>query len=90
MINTNGLKMTGLRKAAGETKNLRGYYDASYLQLNYDTVTGEVWTDYFCSLGQNSWTEYHDAAVKVIGNIHTPKTMQELADMISAAIEDCE
>ena len=38
--NTHGLKMHGLRKAAGDTKGLNGYYSGQYVQINYDTVEG--------------------------------------------------
>lgn len=50
MLNTYGLKMSGLRKVAGETKSLSGPYSPEYLQLNYDRSTGEVWTDFFSSM----------------------------------------
>ena len=82
MVNTHGLMMTGLRKVAGETKDLSGYYSGQYLQLNYDISTGDVFTDYHCSLGQNWWTQYNDEAVINCRNISNPATMQDIADMI--------
>lgn len=83
--NTHGLTIKGLRKIAGETKDLRGYYSGQYLQLNYDPDTGEAWTDFHVSFGQNSWTRYRDNTV-VVGNISSPMTMQEIADMIARKV----
>ena len=47
---TNTLKIKGIKKIAGESKNLDGYCSSEYLQVNYNRVTGEAWTDYHCSL----------------------------------------
>ena len=40
--------MKGLKKVAGETKSLRGYYDSIYLQLCYNKETDEVFTIQHC------------------------------------------
>lgn len=85
MLNTHGRKMTGLRKAAGESKELRGYYDAAYFQINYDKCTGEVWTNYHYDLGHSSRTYYNDDDI-ISFNIHEPHTMQQLADCIASAL----
>ena len=83
-INTHGIKIKGLRKASGET---RSYIDAgSYDEIFYDRSTGEVWTRYQYSLGQNSWTQYHDINVIKICNTSRHMTMQEIADAIAQAI----
>ena len=62
-------KITGIKKAVGEYKraNEGGYYSASYGILMLDRSTGEVWCDYFCSLGHNEWKVYHDAAIIDLG-----------------------
>lgn len=85
--NTHGIKMTGLKQASGDTKGLRGYYSGEYVELFYDRATGEVWTVYQVSLGQNTWTQYHDPDVIKIGNYSDPATMQDLADDIYRAVE---
>ena len=77
--------MTGLRKAAGESKGLRGIYDAAYLQVNYDKNTGEVWTNYHYDLGHSCQTYYHDDDI-IFFNIHEPHTMQQLADYIASEL----
>lgn len=87
-INTYGIKMKGLRKACGETKGLSGYYSGEYIELFYDRNTGEVWTVYQYSLGQNTWTVYHDKNIIHIANISKPKTMQELANLIKTKAEE--
>lgn len=81
-IDTHGLKMTGLKKASGETRNY-GFYSPEYNEIFYDRATGEVWTVYQHSLGHNSWTEYHDPNVIKICNTSQHLTMQEIADGIS-------
>lgn len=86
MINTHGLMIKGLRKASGET---RCYSDAaSYDEIFYDRSTGEVWTRYQCSLGQNSWTSYNDTNIVKICNTDHHMTMQQIADAIADTIKD--
>lgn len=85
-INKHGLKMHGLKAASGETRNY-GYYSGHYIQISYDTDTGDVLTDYHCSLGQNSWTRYHDPAIITVATAADHMTMQEIADAIARAVE---
>lgn len=84
-INKHGLKIDGLKKASGETANYGAHSDL-YDEIFYDRATGEVWTKFQCSLGQNSWTEYHDANVVKIGNTQQHMTMQQIADAIWEAV----
>ena len=85
-IDTHELKMTGLKAAAGSTKDLTGYYSGLYEELFYDRSTGEVWTVRQWSLGHNTWTVYHDPDVIKIGDLSEPTTMQEIADMIAMEV----
>lgn len=85
-INKHGLKMHGLKAASGETRNY-GYYSGHYVQISYDTDTGDVLTDYHYSLGQNSWTRYHDPAIITVATAADHMTMQEIADAIARAVE---
>lgn len=80
-VNTHGLKMIGLKKASGSTENY-GYYSGMYDEIFYNVETGEVWTVFQCSLGHNSWTEYHDENIVKICNTDEHMTMQEIADCI--------
>jgi hypothetical protein len=86
-VNTYGMTMKGLRKAASETKGLKGYYSGHYVQISYDKSDGEVLTNYHYNLGQNSWTEYHDQDIITIGNYSSPATMQEIADKIAETVD---
>jgi len=86
-INKYGYKMAGLKKAAGETKQLSGRA-GEYLELFYDKRTGEVWTKYQYSIGSNSWTVYHDPNIVKVCNVYIPKTMQQIADLIVDAMFD--
>lgn len=78
-INTYGLKMTGLRKAASETKCL-SRYRSPYVQISYDRETGEVITNYHAS--ENSWSDYHNADIYTVCRASVPMTMQQIADAI--------
>ena len=80
------LKIKGIKKIAGESKALCDFYAGRYLQLNYNKKTGKAWTDYFCSLGQNSWKEYHDKNIINCGNITEQVTMAQIREMIEMAI----
>lgn len=85
--NTYGLTIKGLRKTAGETKGLQGYYSGEYVQISYDMSTGDIYTDYHYSLGHNSWSEYHDSDIVTICNASEPMTMQEITDAIYEAVQ---
>lgn len=85
-VNKHGLKMRGLKAASGETRNY-GYYSGHYVQISYDTDTGDVLADYHYSLGQNSWTRYHDPAIITIATTADHMTMQQIADAITRAVE---
>lgn len=84
-INMHGLRIKGIKQASGETAN----YDAwapEYDEIFYNCATGDVWTVYQYSLGQNSWTEYRDRDIIKIGNTQCHMTMQEIADAIWEAV----
>ena len=53
------MKITGLKKAIGDYRcfNAGGRFSPEYGRLMYDKETGELWTDYFYSLGHNTWKE---------------------------------
>lgn len=84
--NTYGLTMRGLRKAAGDTKGLTGYYSGHYVQISYDTSDGEILTNYHYSLGHNTWSQYHDSDIITVCNASEPMTMQQIADAIVEAV----
>ena len=88
-VNTHGLMIKGLKQASGNTRNY-GDYSSEYDEIFYDMNSGEVWTRYQCSIGHNSWTEYHDPDVIKICNTGRHMTMQEIADAIAQAIADRE
>lgn len=80
-VNTYGIKVKGIRKASGNTVNWAPR-SGGYTEIFYDRGNGEVWTVDQISLGQNSWTDYHDPAVIKICNTSRHMTMQEIADSI--------
>lgn len=80
--NKHGLTIKGLRKASGNTVNWTAR-SGGYTEVFYDKSSGEVWTVDQVSLGQNSWTEYHDPSVVKVCNTSRHMTMQQIADAIS-------
>lgn len=82
MTNTHNIKMTGLKKAASETKLIREN-SGNRVQISYERETGKVYSDF--RVGCNSWVVYDDA-IQTIGFAERPMTMQEIADMIAEAI----
>ena len=86
-VNKHGLKMTGLKKAAGYTENY-GAYSGHYVQISYDKNTGEILTDYHYSIGQNAWTAYHDRNIITICYTSNKMTMQQIADIVSDVVND--
>lgn len=87
-INKYGIKMHGLRQACSETKGLHGYYSGEYVQISYDKNTGDILTNYHYSIGQNSWTQYHNPSIITLCNICSPMTMQGIADLIHEKLND--
>lgn len=88
MLNTHGIKMTGIKAAAGATKGLQGCYSGFYEELFFDLRTGEVWTKSQYSIGHNSWTDYHDDNVVKVCDLSDPTTMQEIADLIKQRMDE--
>ena len=84
MLNKHGYKMVGLKKAVSEMPGEN--YNGLYLEVHYDKSDGKILTNFHCSLGQNSWSEYHDKNIITIGNYQSA-TMQTLADDIAEKIE---
>lgn len=84
-INKHDLKMVGIKAAAAETNGLSPY-DHGYVQISYDTKTGEILTNYHYSIGQNSWTQYNDPDVITVCYAHGKMTMQAIADAIAEAV----
>ena len=86
-VNKHGLKMIGLKKAAGYTENY-GVYSGHYVQISYDCKTGEVLTAYHYSIGHNEWTVYHDSNIITICYTSSKMTMQQIADAIIEIVND--
>lgn len=86
-INKHNLPMTGLRAAAGETRNSLPARNC-YIQISYDRNDGSILTDFYCSIGQQWWTNYHDGSIITVCTTSAPMTMQEIADRIEQAVND--
>lgn len=79
-----GIKMKGLKKAAGETKGLDGWN--GYAQISYDRADGEVMAEYHVSV--NDWTRYRSNSIISVCNALEPMTMQGIADAVALALDD--
>ena len=77
MLDKHGIKMTGLKKAAGETRGLCGY---GYVEIFYDHSDNTVWGDWHGT--HNEWSEYHDSDIECVCRTSKPMTMQQIADAI--------
>lgn len=67
------MKIKGLKSAVGDYQhaNAGGFFSPSYGCLMFDKSTGELWTDYFCSIGHNEWKVYHSDAIIDLGQLMT-------------------
>ena len=79
--------MKGLRKVCSETKSLHGYYSGEYVELFYNAQNNEVFTVYQYSLGQNAWNVFHDSSIIPCGVIDSPKTQEEIREIIAETLE---
>ena len=81
-------KFLGIKNVVTEARNNLGRNNL-YLQINVDTSTGRVWSDLYCSIGQNSWSEYVDKDVLNCGNISDQNvTMAEVKAMVEKKINE--
>lgn len=80
MINKQGLKMRGLKKASGET--IDWGTSGWYTQISYDTETGDIYTNDHCG---ESWSAYPPGVITVC---YTDRhmTMQQIADAIAESM----
>ena len=79
-------KIKGLKKIAGETKNLKGAYSPEYIEVFYDVNTHKAWSEYHYSIGKNEWTEYYDNNILNCGTISEPMNQKEIEEIIENEI----
>lgn len=84
-VNTHGMKMHGLKAAAGETRDVYPYA-GHYVQISYDTDTGDIYAHWHIDV--NSWIHYDNPAIFTAVRAMTHMTMQEIADAIAEAVAD--
>lgn len=80
------LKIKGLKKAASDSKKAIRE-NCTYLQLNYVKSEKRCFTDFLCSIGYNSWIQYHDNDYINCGFIKEKMTMKEIKEMIIIALD---
>ena len=89
-VNTYGLKMIGLKAAAGETKGI-SYYTGEYVQIAYDIDDGRVVTAFYSSVdrlddGDRPGTCY--GSIIIVCNATSPMTAQQIAAEIAERVAE--
>lgn len=79
-------KIKGIKKIASDSKQLKGFFDCGYLQVNYDKSTNKAWADYHYDIGHNTYTKYHDSNIVNCGILSDPTTMIEIVQLIKEAL----
>lgn len=85
-INTHGINinMDDLQICAWETNHMPPR--DCFIQISYDLSNGNVFSDRHWSKSPNPWTVYHDPDIITVACAYSPKTMQEIADVIAKAV----
>lgn len=76
------MKLHGLKKAAGVTRN-SSYRHGGRVQISLDMESGEIYTDYH--VGEN-WSRYRDSGIVTVCFVYHPMTMAEIENAIDEAI----
>lgn len=76
------MRIKGIKKVCTESLALAGGNDGCYLRLNYDMKKHEVFTNWHCSFGHNSWTRYHDENIIFIAFIDYPMMMKDIEKLV--------
>ena len=84
-VNTHGMKMHGLKVAAGVTRDAYPY-SGHYVQISYDTNTGYIYAHW--NVDVNSWMQYDNPAIFTAVRATRHMTMQQIADAIAEAVAD--
>ena len=79
----------GCKKVCSESKVLKNRNDGCYLQLNYDLKKKEVFTNFHCSFGHNSYTRYKEENIIFISFIDNPISMKEIDDLVKRVYREC-
>ena len=75
---------SGLAREVRGADDGLGSYSNTYVQINLDKDTGEIWGDFHCSIGRNSWTEYHEDNIVSLGMYADNKfQLEDLAEALS-------
>lgn len=84
------MKIKGLKKAVGEYKrfNAGGTYSPEYGVLMYDKSDRILWTDYFFSIGHNSWKVYHSDTVVNLGRMMAKQDIHVSMESVKNFIEN--
>ena len=71
-------QLLGAHKAVQEYKkyNANGLFSPEYGYLMLDCESGELWTDYFYSLGHNMWKEYHNDSIVNLGSVMQEQSIE--------------
>lgn len=88
------MKLKGLKKAVGEFQryNQGGYYSPDYGVLMFDKSNGQLWADYFYSIGHNTWKKYDSPNIinlsKIMSKYDLDITMNTVKQFINENFEE--
>lgn len=77
-------KIVGIKRIAGESKELKGRYGRACLQVVLNRVTGRAWSVYHADM--HSYVEYENPDIVTCGYLYEPATMSEVKDVLSGVI----
>ena len=78
----NGMKIKGIKRAAGESKGAVPY--RFWVQINLDMDTGELLTSFHCDSG--SWTIWNMRHTIPVAKTSSPMTMADIALAVDRAL----
>lgn len=82
------MQYKGIKKAVGDAQQIERNAkkdDSWYYHIMVDFSNGEVWTDWFYSLGHNEWKVYHSKMICTVYGYEKP-TMKEVKKAINRRV----
>lgn len=82
------MKLKKLKKAVRDYRkfNQGGIFSPEYGILMFDKSDGELWTDYFYSIGHNEWKVYHSDDIVYLSNMMEERGIDVTAENVEQFI----
>lgn len=80
-LNYHGIKMTGIKKTAGLTKQLtHETFRSDHVEIFFDAESEKVFGIWHPQ--KNEWSIPHGQGCVAIADVYSPQTMQDVADLV--------